>query len=224
MDTGLAALKRRNYKADAGDTLYAALMNQIAMLKMLLMSDPLRRQILETVATLNLPDCWIGAGFVRDAVWDSLHGYDVVELNGDVDVIWYDVALSRSEIDRVFEQQLSDKVPGLLWSVKNQARMHLRNNDAPYSSAAEAMRHWPETATAVAARLDSFGEVEINAPLGLEDLFALVLRPTPRFTTDKLSIFLDRVSSKSWIDRYPKLSLIMPETPSGGFRHSIKSG
>jgi len=166
-------------------------MNQIAILKILLLSDPSERQILETVAALDLPDCWIGAGFVRDTVWDHLHGYDVIEPNGDVDVIWHTVTSSGSETDRNFEQQLSATMPGLLWSVKNQARMHLRNNDAPYVSAAEAMRHWPETATAVAARLDNFGDVEINAPFGLEDLFALVLRATPEFTADRFSIFLE---------------------------------
>ncbi|WRQ77412.1 nucleotidyltransferase family protein [Pseudomonas saxonica] len=26
------------------------------------------------VRSLNLPDCWIGAGFLRNAVWDYLHG------------------------------------------------------------------------------------------------------------------------------------------------------
>jgi len=33
--------------------------------------------------------------------------------------------------------------------------------------------------------------VEINAPFGLEDLFALVLRATPEFTADRFSIFLE---------------------------------
>ncbi|WP_404943225.1 nucleotidyltransferase family protein, partial [Pseudomonas sp. DP16D-T1] len=36
--------------------------------------DPIRRRMLEIVRSLNLPDCWIGAGFVRNAVWDHLHG------------------------------------------------------------------------------------------------------------------------------------------------------
>ena len=188
-------------------------MDQITTLQMLLMSDPLRRRILQAVAAINLPDCWVGAGFARDAVWDSLHGYDVAPPNGDVDVIWYDSTSVRSDLDRTIEHQLSHAVPGLVWSVKNQARMHTRNNDAPYMSISEAMHHWPETATAVAARLDDSGVVEINAPFGLDDLFTLRLRPTPRFMTEKLPIFLERVSSKRWMHRYPNLSLEMPDLP-----------
>lgn len=185
-------------------------MEQIAILQTLLMSDPLRCRALETVAALDLPDCWIGAGFVRDALWDYLHDHNVTAPIGDVDVIWYDSASPQSDLDRAIEEELRNAMPGLLWSVKNQARMHLRNGDAPYTSAADAMQNWPETATAVAARLDSLGSIEISAPLGLGDLFALRLRPTPRFQAGKLPIFFERVSAKRWKDRYPKLSLEAP--------------
>lgn len=181
-------------------------MDQTAVLQILLSGDSLRLCALKTVAALDLPDCWIGAGFVRDAVWDHLHGYDVADPTGDVDVIWYDAASPQADVDRRIEQQLRDALPKLCWSVKNQARMHLRNGDAPYTSVADAMRHWPETATAVAARF-LISSIEVSAPHGLDDLFALRLRPTPRFLTEKLPVFVHRVSSKRWIDRYPRLSL-----------------
>jgi uncharacterized protein len=182
-------------------------MEQTAVLQTLMMNDPLRRKALEIVAALDLPDGWIGAGFVRDALWDHLHGYDVTDPHGDVDVIWHDSTSPQAAHDDRIEQELHRAMPGLRWSVKNQARMHLRNGDAPYASVADAMRHWPETATAVAVRLGCSDSIEVNAPLGLDDLFALRLRPTPHFLTDKLPIFMDRVASKRWIDRYPRLSL-----------------
>lgn len=182
-------------------------MDQIAVLQALIMNDPLRRKALEVVAALHLSDCWIGAGFVRDGLWDHLHGYNVTDPSGDVDVIWYDTASARPDIDDRIEQELRSVMPNLGWSVKNQARMHLRNGDLPYFSTADSMRHWPETATAVAARLGCSGSVEINAPFGLDDLFALRLQPTPRFLADKFPIFVDRVTSKRWMDRYPRLSL-----------------
>ena len=182
-------------------------MDQIATLQMLMMNDPIRRRALEVVAALNLPDCWIGAGFVRDALWDHLHGYDVAEPFGDVDVIWFGDGPPQDDLDCRIEQELCGAMPGLLWSVKNQARMHLRNGDAPYTSVADAMRHWPETATAVAARLGGLGLIELNAPFGLDDLFALRLQPTANFLTGKFPIFVKRISSKRWLERYPKLSL-----------------
>lgn len=181
-------------------------MDQISFLRTLLMADPLRRRALNEVAALDLPDCWIGAGFIRDALWDHLHGYKVSAPQGDVDVVWHCRVSPHDGVDHLIEQRLAEKLPNLQWSVKNQARMHLRNGDDPYRSVANAMEYWPETATAVAARRGPFGTIEINAPFGLDDLLGLQLRPTPRFLSDKLPIFLERVSSKRWLERYPKLS------------------
>jgi hypothetical protein len=57
-------------------------------LRTILSADPARRLIAEAVRSLALPDCWIGAGFVRNAVWDHLHGREPAFPGTDVDVIW----------------------------------------------------------------------------------------------------------------------------------------
>lgn len=181
-------------------------MDRIAFLQSLLSGDPQRLAALRLVASLGLNDCWIAAGFVRDAVWDRLHGYPITSPQGDVDVIWFDEASNRADIDRDTERDLQGKMPDLNWSVKNQARMHHRNQDAPYASSTAAMQHWPETATAIAARIANDGSTEVSAPLGLDDLFDLRLRPGPRFFDEKRPIFDERIKSKRWIARYPKLS------------------
>jgi hypothetical protein len=182
-------------------------MDHAATLEWLLGSDPLRRAALEVVASFNLADGWIGAGFVRNAAWDYLNGYGTAPPSGDVDVVWFARATPEEDVDRCIESELGRLLPDLHWSVKNQARMHLRNGDDPYASVADAMQCWPETATAVGARYDASGAIEINAPFGLEDLFAMRLRPTPRFLGDKLPMFQNRVTSKRWIERYPLLSI-----------------
>lgn len=43
-------------------------MQHEAQLKTLLTQDPVRMKILRIARELNLPDCWIGAGFVRSLV------------------------------------------------------------------------------------------------------------------------------------------------------------
>ena len=136
-------------------------MDQTATLQTLLLTDPLRRRALHVVAECGLPDCWIGAGFIRDAVWDHLHDYATTAPRGDVDVIWLSSLPMHEDVDLRVEQELRGVMPGLRWSVKNQARMHLRNGDKPYTSVADAMRHWPETATAVAVRLAPPGLIEV---------------------------------------------------------------
>src|SRR5262249_41807042 len=73
----------------------------------LLLGDPLRLRALQAVAALALPDCWIGAGFVREAVWDRLHGRPIAPPSGDVDVIWFDPANADPAVERVLETRLA---------------------------------------------------------------------------------------------------------------------
>jgi hypothetical protein len=168
-------------------------------------SDSNRLDLLRLVHSLQLPDCWVGAGFVRNAVWDHLHGRPPGPVAGDVDVIWYDPHRATPLVDLELETTLRGLNPDVLWSVKNQARMHARNGDRPYSSSADAMRHWVETATAVAIRWRADNSCEVCAPLGLDDLFALILRPGFRFTADKYSIYQERAQAKRWQEQWPLL-------------------
>lgn len=177
-----------------------------AALSAIMLGDPARRAALEAVRALALPDCWVGAGFVRDAVWGHLHGDASAPIAGDVDVIWFDPARASACVDVALEQDLGSAAPGYDWSVRNQARMHLRNGDAPYRSACDAMRYWPETATAVAVRLADDGNLNVIAPFGLADLFAARLVPTAGFAVRKRTIFDRRVEQKRWLERYPLLS------------------
>lgn len=182
-------------------------------LQRVLAEDPVRMAALSAVQALDLPDGWIGAGFVRDAVWDHLHGYGHQPIAGDVDVVWFDREQCDPEYDRALEDQLRHRAPTFNWSVKNQARMHQHNGNPPYDSTGNALRYWPETATAVAVRLRDRAFIDTLAPWGLEDLFELRLRPTPQFEHEKLAVFSHRVASKKWLTRYPLLQLILP-TPS----------
>lgn len=180
------------------------------VLQGLLLNDPIRMKALYAVQALELNDGWIGAGFVRDAVWDHLHGYGQRPVSGDVDVVWFDPKNCSSAHDRVLEERLRQQSPAFNWSVKNQARMHQRNANEPYRSTAHALLYWPETATAVAVRINRSPLIEIIAPYGLDDLFELRLRPTPFFEYDKRDVFCQRVGEKRWLERYPDLQLILP--------------
>ena len=107
--------------------------------------------------------------------------------------------------DGKHEAALRAVEPSITWSVKNQARMHTRNGDAPYASATDAMRCWPETATAVAVRRTDNESCETAAPFGLDDLLNLVLRPTPHFAREKRPIYEARLRTKQWATLWPLL-------------------
>lgn len=161
---------------------------------------------LAEVAALGLPDCWIGAGFVRAPVWDMLHGFATPTAVLDIDVIYFDPADLSLKAETDLEARLRDLGPGLPWSVRNQARMHLRNSDDPYIGTGDAVSKWVETATAVAARIGADGRPALLAPHGLADLFGLKIRPTPHYRR-RMAVFEQRVAAKNWTATWPRLTV-----------------
>ena len=183
-------------------------MNNASSVQAIISNDSVRWRLLDVVRSLRLPDCWIGAGFVRNAVWDHLHGRTASAPSGDVDILWFDRERTDPSEDRQIEALLRTLDSSVEWSVKNQARMHVRNGDAPYVSATDAMRCWPETATAVAVRRGDQDRCEVAAPFGLHDLFGLILRPTPRFADDKRQLYDNRIQAKGWLELWPLLRAV----------------
>lgn len=175
----------------------------------LIEQDEWMLEVLVEVKTLSLPDWWICAGFVRSKGWDRLHGYKVRTLLPDVDVIYYDDTIDSEEVDKRIEGILIEKIPGIPWSVKNQARMHIQNQIPPYISAVDAISKFPETATALGVKLDARNQLVLAAPHGVEDLVKLHVTPTLYFIASKenLKIYKERMEKKKWTQYWPMLSL-----------------
>ncbi|USD24958.1 nucleotidyltransferase family protein [Flagellimonas marinaquae] len=166
-------------------------------------SDKWMIETLTIVRELKLNDCWIGAGFVRNKIWDEKHGKDRTKLN-DIDVIHFDKSNPTKHYDIQIETKLRKLNPKLNWSVKNQSRMHIRNGHERYKNCNEAISFWPETATAIAVRLNFKNKVEYIAPYGLEDLINLLVIPTPKFD---LNIYKNRIEKKKWKEKWNKLKI-----------------
>ena len=126
--------------------------------------------LLGIVAALELPDCWIGAGSVRDLVWDIRFGGG------------FDPADLSAEHEHEIERRLHEREPSVDWDAKNQARVHLWYEAKfggvanPLTSTIDGISTWPEVATAIAVRLLPNGAIEIAAPYGLDDLLDGVWR------------------------------------------------
>lgn len=176
-------------------------------LEHIIFTDHQRRAALNTVKALNLPDWAIGAGFVRNAVWDHLHEFAVPTPLNDVDVLYFNPGDIDPKREQEAEEALAEIMPSLPWSVRNQARMHLRNGDAPYTSTRNAMSHWLEICTCVGVRIASEGQFEILAPHGLGDLFAMRISPTPSGKR-RHHEYETRVGQKDWPATWPKAKLV----------------
>ncbi|AMA73400.1 MULTISPECIES: nucleotidyltransferase family protein [Aneurinibacillus] len=177
----------------------------------LIKNDQLMMEILTLVKDLRLPDCWVCAGFIRSKVWDVLHGFKVATPLEDVDVVYFDSKNIDSSTEKKFEEKLRHMNPNINWSVKNQARMNIRNNDSPYKSSEDAISKFPETATAVGVQLDSENNVILTCPCGIEDLINLIVRPTEHFIRNadtKAEIYEERLQKKNWQEKWYKLNII----------------
>jgi hypothetical protein len=169
--------------------------------------NPRMMRCLAVLAAHGPAGAWIGAGFVRNAVWDHLSGKDTEATPlADLDVVFHDPVIATAEHDARIEAALSVAAPDLPWSVRNQARMHERNGHRPYRDVADALTHWPETATAIAARFGPQG-IEILAPFGVGDVLGMILRPSPAYRV-KPEVLLARLEDKAWLKRWPRLRLI----------------
>ena len=181
-----------------------------------IVADPWRRAVLEAVRRQRLPDWAVGAGFIRSAVWDALHGYAEPTPLPDVDVLFFDASEISRQQEASIEVALGEALPNIPWSVKNQARMHRRNGDAPYADTADALRFWLETPTAIAIRIGDDGAATLLAPFGVEDLLTMVCRPTPRGRR-RLSEYQSRMREKNWPARWPRVR-VLESDPTGGCR------
>ncbi|KAI7259302.1 hypothetical protein KC345_g10346 [Hortaea werneckii] len=166
----------------------------------LVREDAWMMDILESAATLKLPDWWVCAGFVRSKIWDIQHEFARRTPLADIDVIYYDPANLQEDIEKAWEAQLKQQYPSIPWSVKNQARMHTVNNLPPYSSSTDGMSKFPETATALGLSLNEDGQLILAAPHGVEDVIHLVLRPSPYFAAHPhlLPVYEKRIAGKNW--------------------------
>lgn len=174
------------------------------LIETLIEKDPVRQQALKCLQVLNLPQGYLAAGFVRNLVWDHLHQKTTPTSLNDVDVIYFDLDEADANNCFAYEKVLTESMPSLNWQVRNQAKMHLRNGDAPYTDVVDAMSYWPEKETAVAVRLAPDNALECVSAFGFDSLLALYITPNPK---RDIALFRHRIESKQWLTTWPKLQL-----------------
>ncbi|GIN85886.1 hypothetical protein J6TS2_22720 [Heyndrickxia sporothermodurans] len=171
--------------------------------------DPWMMEILHAAKTLQLPDWWVCAGFVRSKIWDVLHGFQKRTSLQDVDFIYFDPLLIDEVIEKKLEKELTMLLPTVPWSVKNEARMHTVNKIPPYTSAIDAISKFPETATALGVKLNNENQIVLVAPCGLDDVLNVKVRPTPYFSkeTEGANIYEEKIIKKNWKERWFKADI-----------------
>jgi hypothetical protein len=87
--------------------------------------SPVLMEALRVARDVDPPDWLIGAGAVRDAVWDAIHERSLTAAPRDVDVAFFDPSDLTATRDLSVEAALRARAPHLPWEAKNQAAVHL---------------------------------------------------------------------------------------------------
>lgn len=170
---------------------------------------------LRAVRSLGLQSWCVGAGAVRNLVWDALAGKAARSALSDVDVAYFDPADISTERDHALQDQLKIAMPDVPWEVTNQAGVHLwferyfGHAVAPVNSLEAAVATWPEYATSVAVTLTGDDVIEVIAPLGLDDLFTMTVRHNPARAS--VANYQARVAQKKYRDRWPDVTIVEAE-------------
>lgn len=171
--------------------------------------------VLTTVRALDLPDWRLVSGAVYQAVWNARTGRPAGYGVRDYDLAYFDASdLSYEAEDAVIKRVAAafDEPVRSQVEVRNQARVHLWFQNrfgepyAPLSSTDEALGRFVAPTFAVGVRLEADGSLSVAAPFGLDDVFALTIRPNP-----------NRPVAKGWAKavasaraRWPELKVVEP--------------
>jgi hypothetical protein len=166
---------------------------------------------LDAVSDLGLSQWCIGAGVIRNIVFDYLDGGSTNPIR-DVDVAYFDLSDLSEHKDREYEDILKVSVPNIPWDVTNQAAVHLWFHKkfgyrVPAVNGIEgAVATWPETCTAVAVTKVHKDKYKVYAPFGLEDLFGMVIRRNPARVD--VRTYNARISSKQYDQCWKSVRII----------------
>ncbi|MGY2064067.1 nucleotidyltransferase family protein [Blastococcus sp. SYSU DS0619] len=177
----------------------------------LVTADPTVRAVLERAPALGLSDWWLTAGVLFQTVWNGLTGRPPGTGIRDADFFYFDPDTSWAAEDAVIRAgaDLFADLPVPV-EIRNEARVHLWYEQkfgvpaAPLRDCPDAIDHFAAVCCCYGIRVDDAGAVEVYAPHGYDDLFALVVRPNPRLAPRH--VYEAKVAR--WVGEWPELTAL----------------
>jgi len=142
-------------------------------------------QLLKFAREADLPQWRVVAGCIYQTVWNTLTGRPPGTGINDYDLIYFDDTDLSQDREAATQNRIRGYLPAFPapLEVCNQARVHLWFEDyfaiayPRLSSADEALTRYASTTHAVGVRLMHDDRLDIFAPFGLDDVFAMIVRP-----------------------------------------------
>ena len=167
----------------------------------LVRKSELVNSIINVIDKFTDEELYLTGGVLRNTIWNILHNRKEDFYIDDCDIIFYSDIVDKMR-EKEIEKYLTNIFPYLNWSVKNQARMHIRNGHFKYKNLENAIYCFPETSSAIAIN----GNWQMIAPYGYRDILELNLRPTTFCKRNELHIFNKRVAHKKWLSKFEMLN------------------
>jgi uncharacterized protein len=182
-----------------------------ARLQRIILASPILAPIVGQWDAIALPDCWLVAGAIAQAVWNDIFGLEPDYGVKDVDLVYFDGADLSPNAEAEHEARVRQicSGQGISIDVKNEARVHLwyarkfGGEIAPYTSTRHAITTFPTTATAIGVQ-PAGSELLISAPFGLADLFATIVRPNKV----QISPAIYAAKVMRWRALWPRLKIV----------------
>lgn len=171
--------------------------------------------LLDRLAALQLPDAWIAGGSLFQTVWNVLDGQPPSRGVEDYDIFYFDAQdLSRDgedAINRRAAAQFAD-LKGKL-DLRNQARVHLWYQQEfgvagyePLTRSTDGIDRFLAVCCMVGMRKGDAGAMELYAPLGVDDILSLTMRPNPWFPGAPRSAY--DAKARRWRGLWPTLTIV----------------
>jgi hypothetical protein len=176
----------------------------------IVLADPTVRAVLDRAPGLGVQDWWLTAGVLFQTVWNARTGRPAGTGIRDADLFYFDPDTSWEAEDAVIRAgaDLFADVPVPV-EIRNEARVHLWYTDrfgtpAPaFRSCADAINSFAAVCCAVGVTVDGRGP-RVYAPFGLDDLFALVVRPNRRLAPRHVY----EAKAARWTQHWPELTVL----------------
>ena len=184
---------------------------QIKILEKVIRSNDVLNNILVKAMDLGLSDYYVGAGCVAQTIWNNRMKFDLNNGISDIDFVYFDRSDLSINAENLMIEHIKKKLnfSPIKLDIKNQARVHLWYKEhfgydiRPYKSIEDAINTWPTTATSIGIRLEN-NNLKVYAPLGLNDLFGMIVRANKIQITEE--IYIKKVNK--WKINWPTLTII----------------
>jgi uncharacterized protein len=167
-------------------------------------------QVIDKIPELNLPNCYVAGACIAQTVWNLAHHKEPHAHIKDIDLVYFDTDLSEDKEQQARAQVRSHfKDFPLEVDAINEARVHLWYKDSfgydikPYTSTEEAIKTFPITAGVLGVRKEN-ADYKVFAPLGLEDMFNLIVRANKKQITKDIY----EAKLKRWQPCWPTLTYL----------------